>query len=355
MNCKRILATALFALFPLAASAATLVIPAAGTGAGLNNSHWQTELTLHNTSSSTITAKLTFHDANGAASGSVNVDVAPRATVSIDDVVATRFGRTSGTGAITIDVANDVANKLAVASRTFNASDAGEFGQDIPAVYAANAPAAGDTIVLNGPTSAATARFNFGIYAVSAATVRWDLVRADGAIAASKEVSYAAGAQNQYNGGIESFFSQTAQDDDTVYAAVTSGRAIAYGSVVNNESGDPTYVPGVATRADLRINFVGVDFGADGSVDVADANHDGVLDQPVSVASGHFPVGFRVVVSATSGTPTFELIDAPADARLADSNGLVFYQPSTTGATSLKLRVTADGVTEVITIPVNVQ
>jgi hypothetical protein len=354
MNYKRLFATALFALLPLTAGATTLVIPAAGTGAGANNSHWQTEVTLHNTSSTAATATLTFHDTNGA-STSANVDVAPRATVSIGDVVATRFGRTSATGAIVVDVPNEFTNKLTVASRTFNTNDAGEFGQDIPAVFAANAPAAGDTIVLSGPTAAANARFNFGIYAVSATTVRWDLVRADGTIAASREATYAAGVQTQYNSGIESFFGQPARDNDTVQALITSGRAIAYGSAVNNASGDPTYVPGIAARADVRVNFVGVDFGGDGIVDVADANHDGVLDQSVEIVTGHFPVGFRIVVTATSGKPVFELVDAPADARLADDNGGIFWQPSTSGPTTLKVRVTADGVTDVITIPVNVR
>jgi hypothetical protein len=354
MNCKRLVATALFALLPLAAGATTLVIPAAGTGAGANNSHWQTELTLHNTSSAIASATLTFHDAAGASS-SVTVDVAPRATVSVADVIATRFGRTSATGAIVVDVPNEFTNKLTVASRTFNTNDAGEFGQDIPAVFASNAPAAGDTVVLSGPTSAANARFNFGVYAVSATTVRWDLIRADGSVAASKEVSYAAGVQTQYNSGIETFFGQQERDNDTVQALITSGRAIAYGSAVNNASGDPSYVPGIATRADVRVNFTGVDFGGDGVADVADANHDGVLDQPVEIVSGHFPVGFRILVSATSGKPQFELVDAPADARLADDNGGIFWQPSTTGPMTLKVRVTADSVTDVITIPVNVR
>ncbi|MDP9360167.1 MAG: hypothetical protein M3P29_01815, partial [Acidobacteriota bacterium] len=129
MNIKRILITTIAALLPLAASATTLIIPASGTGTGLNDSHWQTELTLHNTSASTIAATLTFHDAIGAA-GTANVNVAPRATVALADVVASRFGRESATGAIEITFDSAFAQKLTVASRTFNKSAAGEFGQD---------------------------------------------------------------------------------------------------------------------------------------------------------------------------------------------------------------------------------
>src|SRR5712671_960403 len=174
MKITRIIATLLTTLLPLAASATTLVIPASGTGPGANDSHWQTELTLHNTSASTIAATLTFHDLLGAA-GTSTVSVAPRATVAIADVVATRFGRTSATGAIDITFDSAFAQKLTVSSRTFNKSTAGEFGQDIPAVDLASVPATASVIVLSGPSSATDARFNFGLYAADASTVKWDL------------------------------------------------------------------------------------------------------------------------------------------------------------------------------------
>jgi hypothetical protein len=354
MNMKRILTTIAASLLALAASATTLVIPASGTGPGLNDSHWQTELTLHNTSASPITATLTFHDFLGA-SGTSAVTVAPRATIALADVVATRFGRQSGSGAIEITFDSAFAQKLTIVSRTFNKSPAGEFGQDIPAVDATNVPATGDTVVLSGPSSATDARFNFGLYAIDAATVRWDLVRADGSLAASQNVSYAAGTQAQYNYGVSTLFHADSQDNDTVQAVVTSGRALAFGSVINNASGDPTYVPGILARGDLRINFAGVDFGDTGHISVADANHDGVLDRAIDIHTGTFPTAFRVVVNSANPVK-FELIDATSDVKLFDPNGGIVWTPSAGAGTqtSLKLRVTADGVTEIITIPVNI-
>jgi hypothetical protein len=356
MNSKRILIAVMAALLPLAASATTLVVPASGTGPGINDSHWQTELTLHNTSASTIAATLTFHDLVGAGE-TATVNVAPRATVAIADVVASRFGRASGTGAIEITFDSAFAQKLTVSSRTFNKSAGGEFGQDIPAVDQANAPAAGSIIVLSGPSSATDTRFNFGLYAVSASTVQWELVRADGTVAASKEVSYAAGTQVQYNYGVSTLLGAGSQDNDTVQAVVTKGRALAYGSAVNNASGDPTYVPGILARADLRINFLGVDFGDTGKIAVADANHDGVLDRAIDVPTGTFPVGFRVVV-ASANAVTFELIDPPSGVKFFDNNGGITWTASASASgtsTTLRLRVTADGSTEIITIPANIR
>src|SRR5437588_13079058 len=111
MNVKRIITTVLAALLPLAAGATTLIVPASGTGPGANDSHWQTELTLHNLSASPITATLTFHDLLGSA-GNSTVAVAPRATVAIADVVATRFGRAAATGAIEVTFDSAFAQKL---------------------------------------------------------------------------------------------------------------------------------------------------------------------------------------------------------------------------------------------------
>lgn len=354
MKVTRILAAIFATLLPLAAGATTLVIPASGTGPGANDSHWQTELTLHNLSASPITATLTFHDVLGSA-GTSSVTVAPRATVAIADVVASRFGREAATGAIEIAFDSAFAQKLTVSSRTFNKSAAGEFGQDIPAVDQSNIPEIGSTVVLSGPSSATDARFNFGIYADKASTIQWDLVRADGSIAASKEITYGAGTQAQYNFGVSSLFNAGAQDNDTVHAIVTSGRAIAYGSVVNNASGDPTYVPGLLARADSRINFAGIAFGDSTSVSVPDANHDGVLDRSIDVQTGSWPINFRIVVNSTTPA-TFELLNAPPQLRFYDAQGGLTWWPdaASSGTTlNLKVKVTADGVTEVITIPFN--
>ncbi|HEX7679306.1 MAG TPA: hypothetical protein VF713_14340 [Thermoanaerobaculia bacterium] len=358
MNFKRILITIMATILPLAAGATTLIIPASGTGPGSNGSQWQTELTLHNTSASTITATLTFHDTTGAG-GTATVDIAPRATVSIADVVASRFGRsTTATGAIDVTFDSAFAQKLTVTSRTFNKSSSGEFGQDIPAVDATNVPDAGSIVVLSGPSSATDAHFNFGVYAVSAATIQWELLRADGTIATSKEVSYAAGSQIQYTNGVKTFFDNlTPQDNDTVHAIVTGGRAIPYGSIINDASGDPTYVPGVLALADLRINFAGVDFGDNGKISVPDANHDGILDHSIDVQTGTWPIAFRVVVNSTTPA-TFELLNAPSELRFFDAHGGLTWSPNALSAgttLNLKIRVTADGSTEIITIPVNIR
>jgi len=357
MNVKSIITAASLVLLPLTAGAASLIIPAAGTGPGANGSQWQSEVTLHNSSAVANTATLTFHDGTGA-SAPLAIALPARTTTSIDDIVKTKFGREAATGAIEVAIPDADFARVAVTSRTFNVSTSGEFGQDIPAVKASDAAAAGDLAILTAPSSVDAYRFNFGLYAVADADVTWELVRADGSIAAAKELSYTGGTQLQYGSGVSVLFGAEAKDDDVVQATVTRGSAIFYGSAVNNASGDPTFVPGIKTRPEIRVNFEGVDLDENGTVDIKDADRDGVLDAAIDIHTEQgFPNYFRLVAAGEHGEPaTFELVDAGTDAQLIDAIGTVVVAPGVAlhgQSGSLKVRITAGGSSAVVTLPLN--
>lgn len=354
MRVKNIITAGTIALMPLVASAASIIVPVAGSGPGFNNSVWQSELTLHNMSAASVKVAITYRDRTTSATEEVTVPA--RGTVSMPDIVAKTFGRASSTGAIEVVVPDACAQKIAVASRITNVSPAGEFGQDVDAVRAEDAAATGDLTVLAGPSSATAYRFNFGVYGVTNSAVRWELVRADGTVAATRNINYAATSQTQYNNGVSTFFGVEARDNDSIHALVTEGKALFYGSVVNNASGDPYYVRGVRTREDIRLSFVGVDTNEDGIVDVFDADHDGVVDQPIDMYTSLFPNYFRLVSANDGGAPvTYELVDAPIDAQLIDDNGTVIWAPGgdVKGKTGvLKVRATSGYETAVLSIPV---
>jgi hypothetical protein len=355
MKLKNILSAAAIAMLPVVAGAATIVVPAAGTGPGANNSQWQSELTFHSSAPRAIELSLSFHQGTNA-SAPVAVTLQARETLSIADVVKTKFGVSAGTGAIVIDVADRDAKSLAITSRTFNASAAGEFGQDIPSYAIANDPAAGDIITLSAPSNVSAARFNFGVYAAGQTTVKWELVRANGTVATSKDVQYAAGEHVQYNGGVSTLFGASAENNDTVYARVQSGNLVAYGSAINNDSGDPSFVHAIRTREDILIHFLGIDLDENGTVDVADANNDGTLDTPLDITTSLFPNYFRVVAQGEFGeTVTISLINAASVVDILDANGTVRVTAfgdlkNTTG--TITFRGTADGTTTTLTIPV---
>lgn len=356
MKFRNLIAIAATALLPIAGSAATLVVPAAGTGPGANNSQWQSELTIHNAAPRAATVTISFHQ-GASVLGSTTLTLQAKQTVSQADVART-LGATGGSGAIVIEVADRDARAIAVTSRTFNTSSEGEFGQDIPSVDVLNAARPGDLAVLNGPSVAQNNRFNFGLYAIDATNVTWELVRADGTVAATKAASYAAGQHVQYGSGIETFLGATPAANDAVSARVTGGKAIFFGSIVN-ATGDPTYVPGVRTRDDIIINFTGVDLDENGTVDIADANHDGVLDAPIDIFTSLFPAYFRVVAAGEFGeTVTYEIVSSPAPADLLDAHGTMRVvaagdKKNTTG--EIVVKVTAGGASTLVTLPVKFQ
>lgn len=348
-----ILAAAVAAL-PLAASAATLIVPVAGTGPGANGSQWQSELTLHTAAPRPVTLSLTFHQ-NSTVLGPVSVTLQARETLSIADVVKTKFNLTSGNGALLIDLSDRDARSVAVTSRTFNTSATGEFGQDIPSVDAANALRAGDIAALSGPSVIAGNRFNFGIYAVEASTIEWQVVRANGTVAATKSVSYAAGTHAQYNGGVDTLAGAAQLNNDTVHARVVSGRAVFYGSIIN-VTGDPTFVPGVRTREDIIIQLTGVDLDENGSIDIRDTDGDNVLDSRIEIVTSLFASYFRVVAEGEFGDDvTYEIVSSPAETHLLDDNGTLIVSAGgdvkgTTG--TIVLRATSGNSSQLITIPV---
>jgi hypothetical protein len=354
MKFRNVIVAAALAALPLSAQAATLIVPAAGTGPGANASQWQSELTLHTAAPRSTTLSVTFHQGTNVL-GPVEIVLHARETLSVTDIAHTKFGLASGTGALVIEVADRDARSLAVTSRTFNVSPAGEFGQDIPSVDANAALRVGDIAALSGPANAASNRFNFGIYVTEAASVDWQVVRADGTPGAAKTVTYAAGQHAQYNSGIETLIGATAQDNDTVHARVTSGRAIFYGSIVN-ATGDPTFIPGIRTREDIVIQFTGVDLDENGSIDLRDSNGDGILDSPVEVLRTVFGNYFQVVAKGEFGeNVTLEIVSSPAFAQLLDANGTLMIVVGTgTPASSgeIVLRATSDNSSQLITIPV---
>ncbi|MEO8218492.1 MAG: hypothetical protein ABI718_15560 [Acidobacteriota bacterium] len=354
---KMILSTAvsLMASLPLLAAQSDLVIPAAATGPGAQGSSWQTEVTLHNAGNSTMALAVVFHDASGTVN-SAPFTLAPRTTTIVPDILSTKFGLTSGLGALVITASDADQSRLAVSTRIFNTSATGEFGQDVPAVQVANSPAGGDTVVLAAPSNPAAARFNAGLYAIDDARIRWTLLRSNGERAGEIEKDYTAGTHTQYGNAVSTLFSVSANPGDVLHATIESGHAVLYGSAINQITGDPTFVPGIRTREELALDVLGIDLDEDGTVDVFDANHDGVLDQPVEVFIALFPNYFRVVANDPEGKPlTFELVNSSPDARLIDQQGTVEWYPATNlkgTSTTLTVRVSNGSVTTDLIVPV---
>jgi len=141
-----------------------------------------------------------------------------------------------------------------------------------------------------------------------------------------------------------------------VAAAGNSGRSVGY------PAGYPGVIAVSATDKNDNIAWFSsrgpeVAIGAPGvGVTQHDADHDGVLDAPLAIyASSTWPNSFRLLVNGAN--PTFALATPNQDITLTP-DGYVIWKPSFSGGAdtgTLKVLVTVDGVTDVITIPVKFQ
>lgn len=324
MNFRRFFSAILFLSVCAAAHAGTMIIPAAGTGPGAYGSQWRTQVNLHNASKHSVAEIRIYLHRETTVHPPVSLSLSPRETRSLENILDDYFDVTSGGGALRIVTDEPVSHSVVVTSRTYNAStEGGNYGQDIPAYDQSEALGTNDIGALLGPSLSAGNRFNFGLYCHQAATVSWELVRFNGQVAATREVSYATGQHVQYNLGIETFFNSTPGNNDTIYARVKSGQAIAFGSIIN-ETGDPTYVPGTRTRDGVAIIFKGVDLDEDGDLEILDANEDGVLDRAIEIKTSLFPSHFRVEASGDMGEPViFSVLTSPTSAVFTDPSGLM--------------------------------
>jgi hypothetical protein len=352
MSLKRLSVFLAIGLLTVAANAAQIIVPAAGTGAGAQNSHWQSDVMLHNAAPRPIEFTASLHLGTEVI-GPRAITLAARNTSKLTDVVRSTFGVQAGTGALVFELVDRDLKYLAVTSRTYNTIGGIEYGQDVPAVPAAGAATAGEIAVLTNPGSVAD-RFNFGLYAVEAAEVTWELVRADGTIDATEEATYAAGQHVQYNNGLSTLLAASAQPGDSVYARIMRGKAIVYGSAIN-ASGDPTFVGSNITRDDVVINL-GIDVDENGTIDIRDENKDGVLDTPITVYTSMFPAYVRVVATSEFGEPvTLEVVESEAEAVFRDNNGTMRIGAAgdlknKTGR--IVLRATSNGTVTIFTVPV---
>lgn len=355
MSLKRLIVLAAIGLLSLAANAAQIIIPAAGVGPGANNSRWQSDLLLHNAAPRAIDLTMTFHMGTDVI-GPKPLKLQAKNTLQMQDIVKAVFGVDSGTGAIVLELAERDVKYLAATSRTYNHSNDEEYGQDIPAIQDVNAATAGQIAVLTNPnsTSSALFRFNFGVYAIEETNVRWELLRADGTVAAAKEQTYAAGEHAQHNNGVVGDLLHTSPNPgDSLYARILSGKAVVYGSSINN-TGDPTFVPSTITREDVLINL-GIDIDENGTLDLIDEDGDGVLDAPLIVYTSLYPVYVHVVAENEFGEAVkLEVVQSEADAQFREDGTLVVGAAgdlkNKTG--SIVLRATSDDTVTLFTIPV---
>ena len=233
---------------PLAqAPARTYVLPGvADLSNGLAN--WRTDLRVFNAGPDPQYVTMTLYPQTGSASSdplSRSVSINPGEVTILDNVLASRFGVTNIGGALHVDTLADT--NLLVTGRTYNQIEGGgTYGQFIGAVTPADAVGKGGrTLNVLQVEDSTRYRTNLGIAEVSGkpATVEVSVFLPDAKVVPKLQIPLAANEYRQFR-VLQQLGVGTAYNARiTIRVVDGEGKIAAYGSVIDMQTQDPTYVP----------------------------------------------------------------------------------------------------------------
>ena len=237
-------------VFPVQAgrlSATRYVVPGVAELNAASNFH--TDMRIFNPSANPVTVSLQYKPQRGdntPSPAAVSRTIGAGQILSIDNVLPSLWSLNASGGAVTITTANAAA--LVATARTFSReADGGTYGQFIPAVTATDAVGLGERgLEILQLEDSANFRSNVGLVEVTGNPVRVEMTLrtpdaketgflefdlAGGEFMQIGRIFKSAGYGNVYNGRV------------TLRVISGAGRVAGYGSVVDNRTADPTYVP----------------------------------------------------------------------------------------------------------------
>lgn len=228
----------------------SLVLPGAARADGQGGSRWRSDLVVTNPSPEPASLLVSYRPFPGfPATATTSTFVAPaRGTLLLEDLLGTAFGLSSGAGVVAIETASPSGVTPLVWMRTYNDSDTGTFGQEIPAMSASHASSRESVRLLPGLAADSDFRSNLGIVNLDSSELEVEVllttdtglpvgepfrVRLDGLGATQLSgLPQRAG----FDGPLAAFRAQVRR--------LAGGAFSCYGSRIDNRSGDPVFVPG---------------------------------------------------------------------------------------------------------------
>jgi subtilisin-like proprotein convertase family protein len=179
--------------------------------------------------------------------------VVPHSSIlALNDVVLERLGFDSARGSLVIE--SDQDQIIHGSSRTYTTAGAGTFGQFVaPIIGGQPASAAGDTAIVILPPGGEGHRLNLGLVEVSGHPILAAVTLVDSqtgsSVGSSLFTQVEAFANLQLNDILSRLHAENAVDPYVAVSAVQGdGRLTAYGSLVDNLSGDAVFVIGSVPR-----------------------------------------------------------------------------------------------------------
>ncbi|HEX8172891.1 MAG TPA: hypothetical protein VF824_20320 [Thermoanaerobaculia bacterium] len=230
---------------PLAAASGSTryVLPGA---ANLDNSvaHWRTDMRVFNYAPSQQAATLTFFPLGGGAPKNASVTLNAGQVLKLDNVIRTLFGSENTGGVVHLNT--EVPSSLVVTGRTYNDTESGTFGQFIPAVTPQQATGLGGrTLHILQVEDSSRYRTNIGLAEVSGkpVTVELQIVLPDSKITPTVQIDLQPNEFRQFAVIRDLGLGNVYNARVTLRVVGGAGRVTAYGSVIDELTQDPTYVP----------------------------------------------------------------------------------------------------------------
>lgn len=248
--------------YPLQAGQSLVFIPAAAHATGAAGTNWRSDVEIHNpgTTQAAYTIALLQRDANNANPTTKSFTLNPGLSVRYTDILSSMFAF-SGAAALKISVTSGT---ILASSRTYNLMVAGNplnlpagatFGQFVPALAASDAVASTEQarlIQLAHSRAASGFRTNIGYVNTTNTTLTMttDLYTATGTKLGTYNDSLPPFGYKQVDKIFEKVTSQDVADGYAIVRTTTTGGAFfAYASVIDNPTGDPTFIPAQKTSS----------------------------------------------------------------------------------------------------------
>ena len=213
-------------------------IAAASHAAGSLGSQWRTDLGLLNLQNSTAHVTIIMHVGAQTHEKTTNVGA------GVEKVFSDIVGQLGVNGSGSLEITSDV--PLYITSRTYNQGSSGTFGQFLDGYSPDAGIGVGQAAYLPQLSENNDYRSNIGLLNTSntQATVRVELLGSDGSVLGQFTKTLVSGESWQKNRPFSTVAGQSNVTGGAARVEVTSGSGvIAYASVIDNSTQDPTTIP----------------------------------------------------------------------------------------------------------------
>jgi hypothetical protein len=208
---------------------------------------WRSDITLTNGGSAPVTATLTYYPSGDPGNPKTATQtLAPNESKQFTSVLRQMFNTTNSSGAVQVTTATP--SQLMVSGRTYSDIGNGTFGQFIPGVSEREGLGRdAGSLQVQQVEESSSFRTNLGVVELSgkAVTLEVSLIQPDAKVAPRTSIDLKPNEFRQFNSIAKSLGISTLYNGRiTVRVTDGDGRVAVYGSMVDNRTGDPTYIPG---------------------------------------------------------------------------------------------------------------